>query len=177
MLTHWNKLINTDCAVVKIGEHYVYPIFRNASTSLFDAADATLVNTKIKKCKDIHIFLRDPEHRFISGINEYCLQNNLEVEKTWHEVWEGKLIDRHFAPQWLWLLHLYKYYKGDVVIKPFVSINNYCKVHAHKTKIKKEAVALLHDFVAVDYELLKHTNEKIKLEFLIKEYKNVLSKT
>ena len=63
------------------------------------------------------------------------------------------------------------------MIKPFVSINNYCKVHAHKTRIKKEAVALLHDFVAVDYELLKHTNEKIKLEFLIKEYKNVLSKT
>jgi hypothetical protein len=50
-------------------------------------------------------------------------------------------------------------------------------VHSHKTKSKKEAVALLHDFVAVDYELIKHNNQKIKLEFLVKEYKNVLSKT
>jgi hypothetical protein len=64
-----------------------------------------------------------------------------------------------------------------VLIKPFESINNYCKVHSHKTKSKKEAVALLHDFVAVDYELIKHNNQKIKLEFLVKEYKNVLSKT
>ena len=45
----------------------------------------------------------------------------------------------------------------------------------HKTKSKKEAVALLHDFVAVDYELIKHNNQKIKLEFLVKEYKNVFT--
>ena len=175
MITHWNKLINTDCAVVKIGEHYVYPIFKNASTSLFDAADATLVNTKIKKCKDIHIFLRDPEHRFISGINEYCLQNNLEVEKTWHEVWEGKLIDRHFAPQWLWLFHLYKFYRGEVILKPFKTINDYCKIHMNKEK-KQTDVALIKQFVEVDYELIEnHLNKPILLEKLIRKYKNVLS--
>ena len=176
MLTHWNKLINTDCKVVRLGESFIYPIFRNASSSLFESADQTFTNNEIKECKDVIIFLRDPEHRFISGINEYCLQNNLIVEDTWQQVWKGDLIDRHFAPQWLWLFHLYKHYKGDVLIKPFSAINKYCKIHAHKTRIKKEAVALLHNFVAVDYELLNHTNQKVKLEFLIKEYKNVLSK-
>ena len=98
MLTHWNKLINTDSKDVRLVESYIYPIFRNASSSLFESADQTFTNKEIKECKDVIIFLRDPEHRFISGINEYCLQNNLIVEDTWQQVWKGDLIDRHFAP-------------------------------------------------------------------------------
>ena len=53
MLTHWNKLINTDCVVVGIGDQKIYPIFRNGSSSLINSANKKYVNNKIKKLDNI----------------------------------------------------------------------------------------------------------------------------
>ena len=169
MLKHWQKLLNTDCVVVRIGEHYIYPIFRNGSTSLFEVAEETFTNKQISTCKDIIILLRDPEARFISGVSEYCRQNNLDVEETWQLIHDDELVDRHFAPQWIWLLHLYKYYKGKIIIKPFSAIKKYCKVHRHKTK-RGSSIALLKDFVEKDFKLMENINQQM-------EIKNVLPST
>ena len=175
MLTHWNKLLTTDCTVIDVGPHTIYPIFKNGSSSLMAVADKTYVNKQIANCNNINILLRDPEERFVSGINEYCKQNNLDVKETWELVYNDKIINRHFAPQWIWLFHLYKFYRGEVILKPFKTINNYCKVHINKEK-KKTDVALIKQFVEVDYELIEnHLNEPILLEKLIRKYKNVLS--
>ena len=175
MLTHWNKLLTTDCTVIDIGPHTIYPIFKNGSSSLMSIADKTYTNKQIANCNNINILLRDPEERFVSGINEYCKQNNLDVKDTWELVYDDKIINRHFAPQWLWLFHLYKFYRGKVILKPFETINDYCKVHKNKEE-KQTDVALIKQFVEVDYELIEnHLNEPILLEKLIKKYKNVLS--
>ena len=175
MLKHWNKLLNTDCIVIDIGPHTVYPIFKNGSSSLMSVADKTYTNKQIANCNNINILLRDPEKRFVSGINEYCKQNNLDVKDTWELVYDDKIINRHFAPQWLWLFHLYKFYRGKVILKPFETINDYCKVHKNK-KEKQTDVALIKQFVEVDYELIEnHLNKPILLEKLIRKYKNVLS--
>ncbi len=175
MLTHWNKLLNTDCTVIDIGPHTIYPIFKNGSSSLMSIADKTYTNKQIANCNNINILLRDPEERFVSGINEYCKQNNLDVKDTWELVYDDKIINRHFAPQWLWLFHLYKFYRGKVILKPFETINDYCKVHKNKEE-KQTDVALIKQFVEADYELIEnHLNEPILLEKLIKKYKNVLS--
>jgi len=174
MLTHWNKLLNTDCIVVDIGPHTIYPIFKNGSSSLMSVADKTYVNKQITECNNIDIIIRDPKTRFVAGLNEYCQQNNLDVKDTWELVYENKLINRHFAPQWLWLLHLYKFYKGTVVLKSFKSLKKYCSVHKNK-QVKKTDVALINSFVEIDYKLMDHYNETIELETLIRKYKNVLS--
>ena len=175
MLTHWNKLLNTDCTVIDIGPHTIYPIFKNGSSSLMSIADKTYTNKQIANCNNINILLRDPEERFVSGINEYCKQNNLDVKDTWELVYDDKIINRHFAPQWLWLFHLYKFYRGKVILKPFETINDYCKVHKNKEE-KQTDVALIKQFVEADYELIEnHLNEPILLEKLIRKYKNVLS--
>ncbi len=175
MLKHWNDLLTTDCIVIEVGPHTVYPIFKNGSTSLMAVADKTYVNKQIANCNNINILLRDPEERFVSGINEYCKQNNLDVKETWELVYDDKIINRHFAPQWLWLFHLYKFYRGEVILKPFKTINDYCKIHMNKEK-KQTDVALIKQFVEVDYELIEnHLNKPILLEKLIRKYKNVLS--
>jgi hypothetical protein len=175
MLYNWNKLLNTDCVVVDIGPHTVYPIFKVGSSSLLVAADKRHTNEQIAKCKHIDILLRDPGDRFVSGVNEYCLQNNLDVKETWKLVEQGKLIDRHFAPQYMWLLHLYKFYKGTVTLKPFHTIKKITDVHKKKDNSKKVAVALLRSFVEADYRLMDHYNETIQLSQLIKEYRHALS--
>ena len=174
MLTHWNKLLNTDCTVVDIGPHTVYPIFRVGSSSLMLAANKTYVNSHIAECKHIDVMIRDPGDRFVSGINEYSRQNNLDVEETWKLVEQGKLVDRHFAPQYMWLLHLYKFYKGTVTILPFDHIKQITSVHERKDDINKP-VPLLKSFLNVDHAIIEHYNETFELGKLIKRYRNVLS--
>ena len=174
MLTHWNKLLNTDCTVVDIGPHTVYPIFRVGSTTLSSVCERKYVNKQIAECKHIDVMIRDPGDRFVSGINEYSRQNNLDVEETWKLVEQGKLVDRHFAPQYMWLLHLYKFYKGTVTILPFDHIKQITSVHERKDDINKP-VPLLKSFLNVDHAIIEHYNETFELGKLIKRYRNVLS--
>jgi len=174
MITHWNKLLNTDCTVMDIGTHTVYPIFRVGFTSLSTVCERKYVNEQIAKCQHIDIMIRNPGDRFVSGINEYCRQNNLDVEETWKLVEQGKLVDRHFAPQYLWLLHLYKFYKGAVTILPFNHIKKITSVHKRKG-YRREPVTLLKSFVEIDYALTEHYYETFELGELIKRYRNVLS--
>jgi|TARA_B110000977_G_C10739460_1_gene362434 hypothetical protein len=178
MLRYWNNLLNTDCTVVDIGPHTVYPIFRVGSSSLLGIADKKYTNEQIVKCKHIDILIRDPKDRFESGLNKYCQQNNLDVKETRELVDQGKLVDRHFAPQYTWLLHLYKYYKGTVTLKPFEDIKKITTVHRNNDnsiKVKNVAVAPQKSFVEVDYQLMDHYNKTIQLGELIKEYRHALS--
>jgi hypothetical protein len=139
------------------------------------SADNTYTNKQIAKCKHIDILIRDPGERFVSGLNQYSRDNNLEVEETWDLVEQGRLVDRHFAPQYMWLFHLYKFYKGDVTLKPFSHIKKITNMHEKKDKRKKVSVALLKSFVEVDYQLMDHCGKTIQLGDLIKEHRHALS--
>ncbi len=178
MLKHWNKLLNTDCKVVDVGSHTVYPIFKVGSSSLFAVADKVYTNKQINACEHIDIMIRDPGDRFISGINEYSRQNQLDVEQTWELVEQGKLVDRHFAPQYVWLFHLFKFYKGNITLRPFRYIKKITDKHMtsyNRKKQKNKPVALLKSFVEIDYQLIEQYNKTFKLGELIREYKNALS--
>ena len=170
MLSGWNKLLNTDCIVIDVGPHTVYPIFRVGSSSLLFAADKKYTNKQIAKCNHIDILIRDPGDRFVSGVNKYCQQNNLDIKETWKLIEQGRLVDRHFAPQYMWLLHLYKFYNGTVMLKPFHTIKKITNLHKKKDENKKVDVALLKSFVEVDYRLMEHYNKTSQLGELIKEH-------
>ena len=47
MLTHWNKLLNTECIVVDVGPHTIYPIFRVGHSTLMSVCDKKYVNKEI----------------------------------------------------------------------------------------------------------------------------------
>jgi len=178
MLRDLGKLFNTECRVLRIGKTFVYPIFRVGSTSLKLEADQVYINEEIGKCDMIDIFIRDPETRFVSGINKYCRIKNSDVEKTWRLVSQNKLIDRHFVPQFYWLMHLSKFYKGDVRLRPFSDLKTITKIHLIRDKVefkKKINVPLLKSFVDIDHRLSQHYNQTINLPELIKRYKHELS--
>lgn len=175
MLNHWSSLLTTDCNVIKVKNFIIYPIFRSGWTSLTYVATKTYTNKEIAVFDNINVLIRDPKDRFISGVNYYCQTNNLDVKKTWLLISKGKLIDRHFAPQFLWLMHLYKFYKGTITIKPFSSIGEFTSVHKKKNHTKKTAIPLLKKFIDVDNKLMNHYHETINLKTIIKKYKNVLS--
>jgi len=148
---------------------------RNGSTSLRSVVGRKYTNEEIHKCKDIVVFLRDPADRFVSGLNEYCRQNNVDLTQTWKSVKQGKFIDRHFSPQWIWLLHLSKFHKGKVSLKLVKDLITYCKVRLHQSKNNDTNVTLLDDFVRADQELMKHVGQTIDLKTLVRKCKNVLS--
>ena len=51
ILTHWNNLLNTDCEVVKIKNEYIYPIFKNGSSTIRNNAEKVYKNNELKKLK------------------------------------------------------------------------------------------------------------------------------
>lgn len=175
MLKHWNNLLNTDCKVYTLGENFVYPIMRNGSNSLRAVVGHEYTNNEINKCKNILVFLRDPADRFISGLNEYCRQNGTELRQSYNLIKQGKLMDRHFSPQWIWLLHLNKYYKGMVSLISFKDIGSYCNEHLHKSKSKITDIEPISSFVQADQELMKHIGQTINIQLLTRRCKNALS--
>lgn len=177
MLKHWRKLFYTDCVVLVVGAHTVYPIFRVGSTSLRLSSSKSIVNEQIKSCAGIEVLLRNPDERFISGLNEYCRQHGLDVRTVRERLESEQIIDRHFAPQYLWLVNLYRFYKGDVTLRSFDYIKKITNLHVFKDKVnlKKIIVEPVPAYVEVDRHLLDHVDQKVNLGNLIKEYKNVLS--
>jgi len=175
MLNHWASLLNTDCVVARIGTHLVYPIFKVGSTSLMSAADKILVNEEIGQCRHIEILLRDPGVRFVSGINQYSRLNIMYVSEVWQLARSGKLVDRHFAPQFVWLLHLYRYFKGTVMIRPFEYIKKITDIHLSKKKCIDQPVPELTTFVDIDYRLMDSINKKVSLKKIIEENRDALS--
>ena len=174
MLQHYQNYLRAKCKVVSIGGTYVYPIFRVGYTSLMEDADMVFTNREIDNCPTITVLLRDPKARFISGVNEYCRQNSKGLNHIYKKIQLGKLVDRHFMPQYLWLLHLYKYYKGSVVLRPFSHIKEITQVHAH-ANTRKRQIEPIDRFIKIDNFLLRHLNEKVLLKNIITRYKDVLS--
>ena len=177
MLTHWNKLINTDCVVIEKNGEHIYPIFKNGSTSLLTEADRLLTNSEISTCRDIKILIREPASRFVSGLNQYCEFHGLDVLETHDKVKNGTLSDRHFAPQWIWLMHLMRYYKGTVTLESFDNLNKYCSVHHKKRKSNIEAVEPLQEYTQQDMVLIKHIGQNLNIEKLVRICKDGLPKT
>ena len=173
ILQDWNKLLNTECVVIRIGDEIIYPIFKNASTNLLKVRDETFVNEQIQQFDSLTVFLRDPVERFTSAVNKYCQINKLDVMDTMDKIRGGHLVDRHFVPQWVWLLYLYKYYKKQVKLKPMSAVSAVCSI----TNKKRNSVPVIapQRFIEADQKIMKHMNTVIDLEFLVKEYKVVLS--
>jgi hypothetical protein len=175
MLKHWANLLNTDCRVYALGDNFVYPIMRNGSNSLRAVVGREYVNHEINKCENILVFLRDPADRFISGLNEYCKQNKSDPIQTCKLVEQGKLLDRHFSPQWIWLLHLSKYYKGMISLMSLKDIGSYCNEHLHKSRNKITDVEPPSGIVQADQELMKHVGQTVDIRLLTRRCKNALS--
>ena len=180
MLEHWHKLLTNDCTVVRIGTHVVYPIHRVGHTSLMYAADEKYTNDQIATLTHIDVLWRDPNQRFVSGVNEYSRQQGMEVSQVYDRINKDNLVNSHFMPQYLWLMNLYRFYKGEITFKPFEYIGNITDVHKRDDKNKygeKIYVEPLEQFVNVDKKIIEDTKVRKTyfLQDIIKDYKHVLS--
>ena len=115
------------CEVIQVAsQQFVYPIFKCGWSSLTESMKHkgwTFVdqNDIVKITNPIKIFLRDPRERFLSGVNTYLQHlenkgNNLDLHTVLYFVNRYLFLNRHYAPQFFWLLNLARFSRPDTLV-------------------------------------------------------------
>ena len=189
MFKNWVKLFTTDCRIIILdANNFVYPIFKNGQTSLFHYAEEKklkiLKNQQLQDIKKIKVFLRDPLQRFVSGVHtviELEKINNIDVFLK--EVECFKTYNRHFVPQFYWLMHLFKYFNGVIELAPVDELYKLIPTRGGPpikklTGGRKKKILSINNkiYVNMDYKLMnKYIGQTVGLEKIIKEFKNAVS--
>ena len=192
MFKNLTDILTADCEVVKFNDNqFFYPIFKNGRSSLKIYAGKNnlplLKNKEISNLKKITVFLRSPEERFVSGVYTffYFTNNQLIDEDTLKKIESVDIINRHFVPQYIWLLHLYKYFKGIVEFRSVKELyelipnrdgpwtGNPILWKSITQKEKDKILSIEHKkYIEVDEKIIKkYINRSVKLGKLIKEFK------
>jgi hypothetical protein len=131
-----------NCEVLEIipSQLYVYPIFKNGSSSLVESIPD--FDWKIINQDNIHliqhpitVFLRDPKERFISGVNtflQHCHRDyqNLDTRTILFFVEKYLFLNRHYAPQFFWLMNLARYTSMPLNFCDITDISKLTPVHS-----------------------------------------------
>lgn len=132
------------CEVIEIeaGVRYVYPIFKCGRSSLYESLPDRdwhlIVNSDIANITaPITVFVRDPRERFISGVNTYVQHllresPDLDVNTILFFVERYLFLNRHYAPQFAWLLNLARFGGGSqpLCFEPIEKISELTSVHS-----------------------------------------------
>lgn len=119
-----NVIFPDSCEVVRCSSQLcVYPIFKNGSSSINESVeekgweivrdyDIENINTPIR------VYVRDAQQRFVSGVNTFVQHNsNLDLKTALWFVREYPFLNRHFAPQFFWIINLARFMHYDTKIE------------------------------------------------------------
>lgn len=104
-------LFPDEILVVELTEHrYVYPIYKNASSSLFETAENVLNIGMIQQIDRVEVFVREPFERYVSGVQTY-LRYNFELDRktALQFIDEFLFLNRHFTLQFHWIMNLVRF--------------------------------------------------------------------
>lgn len=119
-------LFPDDILVIELTkDRYVYPIYKNGSSGLFELCYATLTTDQIVKLKTVEVFLREPFERYVSGVQTYLRYNpELDRKTTLQLIEEFLFLNRHFALQFHWLVNLQRFTDASLTFKNISELNN-----------------------------------------------------
>lgn len=192
MFKNLSTILTANCEVIRFNETtYYYPIFKNGRSSLTEYAKGKKLkiykNEEIMQLKNIIVFLRNPKERFVSGVWTffYYTNNSLIDKNVLQKIENLQIINKHFLPQYIWLLHLYKYFRGTIELKPVEKlldivpnrdgpwIDNPKPWRHINQKEKNEIMNIANKkYTEIDEKIImEFMNQRIKLEKIIKKYK------
>ena len=137
MLTEIDSILfSDDCEVVEIPLHnqWVYLIHKNGTSSLRNLQEKydlnLLVAEQIRQLDFVDVYIRDSKDRYVSGVNTY-LQHlkrdhpDLDQATAFWFAKQYKFLNRHYVPQFHWLLNLSRYLspKTKLRIRDFKDFN------------------------------------------------------
>lgn len=159
-----NIIFPNRCEVIQLASHlFVYPIMKNGSSSFYIQIQHGLQkewkiikNQEIKSiAAPIITFIREPKNRFISGVNTYLYHLhrdnlNLDTQTILWFVNQYLFLDRHYCPQFFWLINLSRYCNADTLIEiqSMDSVNQYASINfdADVPKASEEFYKLIEKF-------------------------------
>lgn len=123
MLSQLDNIIFPDrCDVLEIvpSQRYIYPIFKNASSSLMNSGFRLLSQDELSRIDNVEVLVRNPYDRFLSGVQTYLdkLDPSLDQDTALHFVENHLFLNRHFVPQFHWLVNLQRYTKATITLRP-----------------------------------------------------------
>lgn len=143
MLSRLDDIIYPNrCEVIEIkpSQRYIYPIFKNGKSSLFNEAHQQkykiLFNEQLKRIDSIDVILRNPKERFISGVNTFVWNlttsnSSLSKDTILHFVENYLFLNRHYAPQLSWMINLFRYTTEETKFNFFSmdKLSEYTAIH------------------------------------------------
>ena len=151
-------------------------------------SEQEIFNEEISQCQSIVVFLRNQEQRFVTGVGEYLdNSNNMNRSHTVNgmpgkvqqemidKILDGQILDRHFCPQAVWLLHLSKYFQGTVFIKDMSQAKHYTPLTMKAGKYINFKLKVPEFYLSDDKKLEKFIGKKINIQSIVKEFDSVLS--
>jgi hypothetical protein len=138
MLSHLDRILfPSRCEVIEIipSQRYVYVIFKNGYSSFLAYRtknnQRVLFNQQIQKINTVDVIIRNPTDRLVSGINTYIqhtIRDNphLDIDTIKWFAQNYLYLDRHYQPQFCWILNLARYLNTDATINflPMEEIGN-----------------------------------------------------
>jgi hypothetical protein len=104
---------------------YVYPIYKNGSSGLFELCYSTLDTDQIRQLDHIEVFLREPFERYVSGVQTYLRYNpHLDRATALSMIDEYLFLDRHFALQFHWIVNLQRFTDASMTFKNMSELHN-----------------------------------------------------
>ena len=159
------------CEVILYKGQWIYPIFKCGWWGFQLAKEESKYNEDIGQLENINIFIRDPLKRWHSAINKYAQLNNMHNEEVVTQIEQDGLVDKHWVPQYYWIMHLSKFYKGKVSLLPMDEITH----ERNNETVNKKPTRTLNDYGKEDKILVTMCNQTYTITEVLNKVKNVLS--
>ena len=164
MLSYLDPILFPDeCEVLEVSPNrYVYPIFKNGSSSLLNSNFRSLSLSEIEQLETIEVFIRDPLDRYVSGVQTFLRFNpEFQREPTLRLIHEYLFLNRHFNLQFHWLVNLARYTDANITIRPIEELNTATDLTWHQLSRDQSLVnefsgnVRLHYYLQLD-KVLRH---------------------
>jgi hypothetical protein len=158
MLSQLDNIIFPDrCDVLEIvpSQRYVYPIYKNGSSSLYNSGFRLMEHDELPNIPVVDIYVRNPYDRFVTGVNTF-LQHNETLDRATilHFVNNYLFLNRHFCPQFHWLVNLQRFTRAKIRINSIDALADITalKVNQSQDPLLDEVLstAKLHFYLSVD---------------------------
>jgi hypothetical protein len=168
VLSQLDNIIFPDrCDVLEIvpSQRYVYPIYKNGSSSLYNSGFRLLDNDEIKNISVIDIYVRNPYDRFVTGVNTF-LQHNADLDRATalHFISNYLFLNRHFCPQFHWLVNLQRFTDAKIRINSIDTLSDITslKVNQSDDPLLDEYLSTqkLHFYLSIDKVLTEDLLDK-----------------
>lgn len=156
MLSPLDNIIFPDrCEVIEISpQRYVYPIFKNGSGALGDLPHCAVDINELNSSAVVDVFVRTPYERFLSGVQTF-LRNapQLDRQTALYFINQNLFLDRHFCPQFHWLLNLHRHVPVNMRLLPMKELTEITKAMFNKYERDSELADYFKDNLKVQFYL------------------------